>query len=247
MRISDMFTTVGEACSPRSRRPFHRAFTLIELLVVIAIIAILASLLLPALASAKQKAVQAKCQSNLRQVGIALALYLDDNNSRLPGPMWGGQPPEYNSGSINEISFYIVSYLGQPAPKAAYQTNMLLLCPGWSRMAPNMPSSTRVDYVDTQAGKILNTSITLPQSPWGYPVNANGSPSYPPGRVEDLTGFGPLSDIYSLCDTDQIAINNPANTWMSQLPRIPSHGDVRNYLFFDGHVATKKVGPAGTF
>ncbi len=62
----------------------RRAFTLIELLVVIAIVAILAAILFPVFANARERARQAKCLNNLKQLTLAFRAYLDDNNGRAP-------------------------------------------------------------------------------------------------------------------------------------------------------------------
>jgi prepilin-type N-terminal cleavage/methylation domain-containing protein/prepilin-type processing-associated H-X9-DG protein len=70
-----------------AKRP---AFTLIELLVVIAIIAILAALLLPALASAKARALRTQCASGMRQLGLGFPMFAGDHNDQLPPAGWSG-------------------------------------------------------------------------------------------------------------------------------------------------------------
>jgi prepilin-type N-terminal cleavage/methylation domain-containing protein/prepilin-type processing-associated H-X9-DG protein len=85
------------------------AFTLIELLVVIAIIAILAALLLPALASAKEKAKRAACKSNMRQAIIAIHIYGDEFNNRVPSGR--DDAGEWHAIRISSISYTnLISY-----------------------------------------------------------------------------------------------------------------------------------------
>jgi prepilin-type N-terminal cleavage/methylation domain-containing protein/prepilin-type processing-associated H-X9-DG protein len=82
------------------------AFTLIELLVVIAIIAILAALLLPALSQAKESARRAACASNLRQLALAVRMYTDDSEDRLPG-VWDSSVGNGNDSGANGWMFFM--------------------------------------------------------------------------------------------------------------------------------------------
>ena len=82
--MNERMKSTFNAARLRFTRSRSAAFTLIELLVVIAIIAILSSLLLPALSSAKERARRASCLNTVRQFILATHLYANDNDQRLP-------------------------------------------------------------------------------------------------------------------------------------------------------------------
>ena len=221
----------------------QRGFTLIELLVVIAIIAILAGLLWPALARAKQKATQAVCMSNLKQIGHALQMYTDDNSDTLPGPCFTGARASYDKTSGTELIYYIANYLGSPSPSWVTGRQIIVeafICPGYRHSAPSVTS------MEGRKCFLLNDDIDPnPVSrvrPFGYPdLEGEGKDEIPPLRFSALYTYGTPATLFAITDVDKINVPNPKVDWWTDLPYKPVHGDVRNELYFDWHVAGKRA------
>jgi prepilin-type processing-associated H-X9-DG protein/prepilin-type N-terminal cleavage/methylation domain-containing protein len=215
------------------RRP--HAFTLIELLVIIAIIAILAAILFSVFVQEREKARQASCLSNLKQIGIGWLMYAQDYDDGLAQPGFLAPAGTTVSGHMEFISWYNVVVYSTP----------ITFAPGRGLIQPYMKSIT---IQDCPTAADLPGSGTLSESQLAYGLNSDylfpsGSTGVVPARLGDVivpsetvlmadaVGFGGSAGNVTLTRT--LTLAKPSN------PRRPNfhgrHNGMGNALWLDGH------------
>jgi prepilin-type N-terminal cleavage/methylation domain-containing protein/prepilin-type processing-associated H-X9-DG protein len=216
------------------------AFTLLELLVTMAIIGVLATLLLAALSAAKREARSAACNGQLRQLGIALRMYVDSDNQHYP-PMWGD-----GHGGLPIWADKLLPYSG------LNWTNNSWHCPAY------IAEGGLVEVVKQPGGAIFvyisyaYNAYGTADLPFVYGTPGSPSPVAPPlglgvRRTDSLASEPEVtapSEMFAIADSRTFRDNpdglrsdiamRPYGTFGDETP--PLHGKGYNMLFADGHV-----------
>lgn len=219
----------------RAGQGLRRGFTLVEMLVVVAVIGLLAGLLLPALSKARRRADSVRCANNLRQLGLGLRLYADDDSQgRMPAVTRVGPGP-IGADPTPAWVFVLTSALGT--------VDRIRLCPSdqmraWLRTNGGC-SYVLNDYV-TPGPSGMRTSLTPGTDPDGEPFDEVG-------REPRLDRLQRPSETFLLFEASELgqrlgdARTHP-DTWFRGWDNVLAdidparHERASNYLFADGHV-----------
>jgi len=213
-----------------SKKIFPEGFTLIELLVVIAVISILAAILFPVFARARENARRAGCMSNLKQIGLGVMMYTQDYDEHYPSVNWGGTTGKYRFPDGNNYSanpWYVKIY---PYVKSV--------------QVFNCPSAESYLYWDGSYG---HSGVNHNQSgPFTYAANLD--------FLTGLSGDGSAGQIIAAVDKPSQTVMildsnfqsftpwypmtsaNPYYPWDATRAMLDRHLNGVNFLFADGHV-----------
>jgi prepilin-type N-terminal cleavage/methylation domain-containing protein/prepilin-type processing-associated H-X9-DG protein len=212
-----------------------KGFTLIELLVVIAIIAILAAILFPVFAQARENARKASCQSNLKQFGTAFAMYKQDYDGYFP---FGGWLPNGNNGSRewqNTVAPYIKN-------KGVYR------CPSSSELDEDPADPTAWHWNRNPVSYMYNNFLAVD----GNPVNesavvasadcvlmSDGHSDW--GGLAGIDWMGRPNTVWLMENTYFGKQARLIDGWGDHTWGLPRHQNGANFCFTDGHVKWSKV------
>jgi prepilin-type N-terminal cleavage/methylation domain-containing protein len=217
----------------RQPRLLDRAgFTLTELLAVIAIVGILSALIIGTVGRVRAQAADAQCRSALRQWGLAMQLYTNDNKGRFPGPSYSYVLPQQSS---NHIANYLASYIGlNEAAGKAIPLNYI--CRGWTADTPDLTAP-----VYLLQGIPLPTNPSKSLKPFGVVGSSAGAPllyAQVAAQVEPSRSviMGEVDKLVTDAGTAGVA-----SSYGPRVPQQPVHGEHRNELYLDWHVDSAPV------
>jgi prepilin-type N-terminal cleavage/methylation domain-containing protein/prepilin-type processing-associated H-X9-DG protein len=204
------------------------AFTLIELLVVIAIIAILAAILFPVFARARENARRASCQSNLKQIGIGIMMYTQDYDERLP-----------RNDTATDVDTWVDTI--QPYVKS----DQLFVCPSDSNPHVQTAGSGR------KTSYAINQIYYQDSSENLFEANTSGVSVASLASIDDASGTIAVGDAADYMQVYPSSGNTVAVNLTANPPSfgdgggfgkfVARHLDTANWLFLDGHVKSLKI------
>lgn len=235
----------------------NRAFTLIELLVVIAIIAILAAILFPVFAQAREKARQTICLSNVKQLGLGVMMYMQDFDETVPiGGYWVDSSPTGESRWYWDVQPYMKSQMIRQCPSSRFARNITPANKWDSNYGLNSNLSGWAQWANVKS----NAAITVPADTILFTeadtvkVSWLSAPSIPMSVITDSTKWanvGTWSCDWDVSPPDQWDYNatwaggrgyDPAYfiTDWKRVP-IPRHSGGANVAYCDGHAKWMRI------
>ena len=222
-RFCGLWTVTDQARTPAgTRAQARRAFTLIELLVVVAIIALLVSILIPALNEARALAEQSVCAANLRSIGTAMYLYLEHYEGKFFNFSWNAGNNIWTQGTMAGV---LLNYAGVSCPidNPRFSEGTVFDCPTQESRPPYPPDTEETNWWNFSSFRYQDYAYGAELGGWG------------------ITEIRKPSNIVLFYDSTRyhgFSYNSMYDYWNSWVGWVtwPHPGRSINLLFVDGHV-----------